>query len=75
MAVNIPTHPAKLQSSLYGPAPWVWWGTSAVDGDAGDWVDAPVGSMYIYNNGGTAAAMYIKTAANDADADWADTTD
>jgi len=74
MAVNIPTHPVKSESMIYGKNPWFWWGTSDRDGDAGDWLAAPVGSIYIYNNAGTAAVIYFKEALDGDDADWQDLT-
>ena len=69
-----PTYPEKLHSAIYGPQPWVWCGTDDRDGDAGEWLAAPLGSLYVYNNGGTAATLYFKEAVDGDDADWQDLT-
>ena len=56
--------------ALYGEFPVIFSGTVAVDGTASPFVDAPVGTVYVLNTGGTAAAFYFKEAAAGATADW-----
>lgn len=58
------------ESGVTGAGPGLWYGPDAPNGDFGDWLRAPVGSIYFYKTSGTAATVYAKTAAAGADADW-----
>lgn len=71
----IPSERRGAEHPTKGPLPSVWAGWADRDGDAEPWMSAPLGSIYVYINGTTSAKLYVKVAANDADADWADTTD
>lgn len=54
---------------LSGDQPEILWGTEAVDGDAGIWKDAPIGSLYVRSSAG-AVNLYLKTTHVPEDADW-----
>lgn len=54
---------------LDGDQPEILWGTAAVDGDAGMWKDAPIGSLYVKSAAG-AVTLYLKTTNVPEDADW-----
>lgn len=60
------------ESGTMGPKPSDWYGTDVIDGDAGDFVQAPKGSSYqrvdLTNN--QAQLPLTKTKANGADNDW-----
>lgn len=58
------------ESGVMGAGPGLWYGPDAPNGDFGDWLRAPVGSIYFYKPSVSAATAYVKTAANGADADW-----
>ena len=58
------------ESGVTGAGPGLWYGPDAPNGDAADWLRAPVGSIYFYKPSGSAATAYVKTANNAADADW-----
>ena len=64
-----PNAPIMGDDPVLGPKPVFWWGTDNRDGDASPWMDVPPGSIYLYMNS-TTPTLYIKDAANDADADW-----
>jgi hypothetical protein len=61
------------ESGTTGPKPSDWYGTGAIDGDAGDFVQAPKGSSYqrvdLTNN--LAQLPAYKTKADATDNDWA----
>lgn len=59
----------NLDSVASGRLPVLWSGTQAVDGDAGDWVTVPVGSIYVRIASGSVAA-YMKTTADGDNGDW-----
>ena len=69
---HINSYPWAGEDPIDGKRPARWFGTDAVDGDAEPWLGARLGSMYIYINGTTTATLYLRTALNDADADWED---
>lgn len=50
-------------------APWLWYGSAALDGAALPFCDAPQGSMYWYLQSGT-VTVYFRAALNNATADW-----
>lgn len=59
------------QNGAAGAHPGQFWGVDVPDGDAVPWVLAPVGTLYAYKpDETTAPTLYMKRAANDADADW-----
>lgn len=57
-------------SGIGGNGPALWWGPDAPDGDFAAWLEAPVGSIYVYKPSALLGTLYVKTAANGADADW-----
>jgi hypothetical protein len=65
----IPTVPQMAQTAVEGALPVIWYGLTARDGDASPWKEAPIGSIYIANVSGT-LTIWVKDAANVADADW-----
>ena len=61
-------HEPLPQSGIQGFAsPWDLAGQGTPDGDLGIFMDAPLGSTYRDVTNGN---QYLKTAENDADADW-----
>lgn len=64
------THDVRFrQDPVKGKVPGVFSGEVAVDGDALPWSNAPLGSLYVRYDAGN-VNVYVKTAANVADADW-----
>lgn len=54
-----------------GGAPTHWFGVDTVDGDAYPWIQAAVGSTYVYRSSPTAAPrLYTKMKADGHDNDW-----
>ena len=64
----IPEFPRKAQSATI-ELPWEWCGDAAVDGAAGDWTAAPLGSRYTRVHA-AAVVMYLKTARTANTTDW-----
>lgn len=65
----IPNQPGFEQSATYGAYPVMFSGTDAPDGDAGYFVLAPEGSIYIQRTA-AGATMWVKTLAASTDAAW-----
>lgn len=63
-----------FESGVVGAGPGIWYGVDAPDGDAGDWLRAPVGSIYFYKPNVSVAIAYLKTANNGTGADWVSVT-
>lgn len=58
-------------SGIVGVGPGLWYGPTALDGAAGDWKRAPLGSIYVQvDASGTATSTWQKVARNGATADW-----
>lgn len=57
------------QDGINGPAPVIFWGTTAPDGDATPWDEAALGSIYVRSAAGNVVA-YLKEASTSADGDW-----
>ena len=57
------------EDGIEGQAPRVIWDTIAPDGDADPWNVAALGSIYV-RSAASNVRVYVKAAANDADADW-----
>lgn len=68
----IPEYPMKRQSGTL-ELPWYWCGDAAVDGAAGDWTAAPLGSQYIRVHAGS-VVLYIKLARTANTTDWHSST-
>lgn len=68
----IPFDPKFWQSGINGPAPEVWAGFSAPDGDALPWAMAPIGSIYqrLDRTNNLITATYTKLKASALDNDW-----
>lgn len=58
-----------MASALDGDPPQILWGTTVPDGDAGIWLDAPLGSLYV-RQAANNVTLYQKTAHVPEDADW-----
>ncbi len=59
------------ESGLFGAGPAIWYGTDAPDGDAGDWVRAPIGSRYYRKLGASNGGIwYEKKSTAALDGDW-----
>lgn len=67
--------PELYQDQLLGTLPTTWVGTQAVDGDAGYWLKAPVGSIYYQKDktNDELSGRAIKLENNSSDYDWYDT--
>lgn len=67
--------PELYQDQLLGTLPTTWVGTQAVDGDAGYWLKAPVGSIYYQKDktNDELSGRAIKLENNSTDYDWYDT--
>lgn len=66
----IPEIATGRESGTLGALPRMWVGPDAVDGDAGEWIEAPVGSIYVQKDVTNALAQTwqkIKDNANDND--------
>lgn len=58
-------------SGIVGVGPGLWYGPTALDGAAGDWKRAPLGSIYVQvDAAGTTTSTWQKTAKNGTTADW-----
>lgn len=57
------------ESGIAGAGPGLWYGSSAPDGDAGEFARAPVGSRY-YRRMGSGGIWYEKMSAKQLDGDW-----
>ena len=68
----IPSEPAKVESAIL-PYPWFWCGEATLDGTIAPWLNAPLGSMYVFVEAGSVAIRF-KTANNSATADWVTVT-
>lgn len=65
-----PTTPQFVQPGVGAASPAGWYGPDVPDGDASPWVNAPVGSEYIYVVADTHARKYVKVKADGRDDDW-----
>lgn len=61
------------ESGLFGAGPAIWYGTDAPDGDAGDWVRAPIGSRY-FRKMGSGGIWYEKQSLGALNGDWRPTS-
>ena len=58
-------------SGIVGVGPGLWYGPTALDGAAGDWKRAPLGSIYVQvDAAGTATSTWQKVAKAGATAEW-----
>ena len=69
---NRTNQPEYYESGVSGPNPSDWFGTNAVDGDAGDFVRSAPGFSYIRRDltNNLAALPLYKTHASSRDSDW-----
>ena len=68
----IPQEPGKYETS-FAQCPWFWFGTVDRTGTASPWLEAPLASMYIYQDvSGDDATLYLKitTSATGNDNEW-----
>lgn len=66
----IPENATGRESGVLGALPQMWVGPDAVDGDAGEWIEAPVGSIYVQKDVTNQLAQTwqkIKDSSNDND--------
>lgn len=67
----IPENAVGRESGVLGALPQLWMGPDAVDGDAGAWVVAPVGSIYVQKDTANQLAQtWQKVKDNSLDNDW-----
>ncbi len=63
--------PTFGQSATVGSIPGEWVGVDLPDGDRTPWLEAPVGSVYVYKTSETAATRrFVKRQNNARDDDW-----
>lgn len=67
--MQIENTPRFHESGIDGPAPVVWYGKGAVDGDAYPFLQAPAGSLYFLQ--GDQPRVFQKLDAAGRDTDWA----
>lgn len=63
--------PAYDKDFRQANSPWLWAGTRTLDGTISPWSDAPLGSIYILIVTDKSSAFYVRVAAADATASWA----
>ncbi len=66
----IPENATGRESGVLGALPQMWVGPDAVDGDAGAWIEAPVGSIYVQKDVTNQLAQTwqkVKDSSNDND--------
>jgi hypothetical protein len=67
----IPENAVGRESGVLGALPQMWMGPDAVDGDAGAWIVAPVGSIYVQKDTANQLAQtWQKVKDNSNDNDW-----
>ncbi len=67
----IPEIATGRESGTLGALPRMWVGPDAVDGDAGEWIEAPVGSIYVQKDVTYQLAQtWQKIKADGANNDW-----
>ncbi len=67
----IPENATGRESGVLGSLPRVWVGPDAVDGDAGEWIEAPVGSIYVQKDvTNQLAQTWQKIKDDSGDNDW-----
>lgn len=67
----IPENATGYESGTLGALPRMWVGPDAVDGDAGEWIEAPVGSIYVKKDvTNNLAQTFTKVKDNSVDNDW-----
>lgn len=66
--MHLEPEPRFWESGVNGPAPVLWYGANAVDGDAHPWVMAPRGSIYCIT--GSQARYFVKSENAGVDSDW-----
>ena len=66
--MHLEPEPRFWESGVNGPAPVLWYGANAVDGDAHPWVQAPRGSIYCIT--GAQARYFVKNENAGHDSDW-----
>lgn len=68
--MNYPNNPLFVEYGVGPSAPAGWYGVDVPDGDAVPFLQAPVGSEYLYVVDGTHVAKYVKVKADGRDDDW-----
>ena len=67
----IPGNATGRESGVLGALPQMWVGPDAVDGDAGAWIEAPVGSIYVQKDvTNQLAQTWQKVKDSSHDNDW-----
>ncbi len=66
--MHLEPEPRFWESGINGPAPVLWYGVNAVDGDAYPWAMAPRGSIYCIT--GSQARYFVKNENAGHDSDW-----
>jgi len=66
--MHLEPEPRFWESGVNGPAPVLWYGVNAVDGDAYPWASAPRGSIYCIT--GAQARYFVKNENAGHDSDW-----
>jgi hypothetical protein len=69
--MKIENWPRQWESAVDGPAPTIWFGSSAVDGDALPFKSVPVGSMYVQTGDTPVLWRKVTDTAGGHDTDWA----
>ena len=68
----IPNEAFHMQDGIVGTLPTLWAGVDVPDGDAGHFVTAGVGSVYVYRDTtNDLSRTYTKVKNDGADSDWA----
>ena len=65
-----PNTPQFVEFGIGPAAPAGWFGVDVPDGDAAPFVNAPLGSTYLYVVANTHVAQYVKCKADGRDDDW-----
>lgn len=65
-----PNTPQFVEFGVGPAAPAGWFGVDVPDGDAAPFINAPIGSEYLYVVGETHVARYVKVKNDGADNDW-----
>ena len=66
--MHLEPEPRFWESGVNGPAPVLWYGGNAVDGDAYPWAMAPRGSIYCIT--GSQPRYFVKNENAGHDSDW-----
>ncbi len=62
------------ESGIIGAGPGLWYGTTAPNGDAGDWARAPIGSRYYQRLSAGGGIWWEKVSNKQLDGDWRPTS-